>query len=114
MEKVLLTNAFSINMLKGWQILYFQQFEHAQVRTLFRNNEVNIDNAIGHVDTDRVVRAQLAQLGVKDVPVGERKTVKLSNYVAAVVAQYSGPRLEVGATELPEGAEITFWLVTRR
>jgi len=61
-----------------------------------------------------VVRAQLAQLGVKDVPVGERKTVKLSSYIATVVAQYNGPRLEVGATELPEGAQITFWLVTRR
>jgi len=61
-------------------------------------------NAIGHPSFDAVVRAQL---GVH-LPQGERFTVALWEGDQAIVAQYIGPRLPEGATELPEGARIEF------
>ena len=40
-----------------------------------------------------------------------RESVKLSPAQILMVGQYSGPRLPEGATSLPEGATIEWWLV---
>ena len=41
-----------------------------------------------------------------------RVSVKLDNPdLHAIIGQYSGPRLEEGATELPEGARIEWWII---
>ena len=73
------------------------------VRERLRNG---FTSAIGHESTAKVLKNML---GVS-VPVN-RVTVKLKHYDDAIVAQYIGPRLPEGATELPEGAEIRFYLV---
>jgi len=40
-----------------------------------------------------------------------RPTVKLTAGDKAVVAQYIGPRLPEGATSLPEGSKVEFFLL---
>lgn len=110
-----LTNSFSINMLKEEETLTFSKVSAEEVVQLILDNE--IENCIGHADTDNIVRGELERhhhrYKVK-IPRGERKTITPDFETdLMVVAQYTGPRLPEGCTELPEGAEITFWLVTR-
>jgi hypothetical protein len=62
--------------------------------------------AIGHPDTARIVSSIL---GVNIQP--RRLTVELARDDSLLVAQYRGPRLEAGATELPKGATLEFWQV---
>ncbi len=61
---------------------------------------------IGHSDTARVVSRVLG----REVAIN-RQTLVLDEGDELYVAQYSGPRLPEGATELPEGAKIEFWRV---
>jgi hypothetical protein len=63
-------------------------------------------SAVGHEDTARILEKML---GI-EVPYN-RATIKLQRRDMAVVAQYSGPRLPEGATKLPEGAEMRFYLI---
>jgi hypothetical protein len=62
-------------------------------------------SAIGHADTARLVGEQL---GI-ELP-ADRRSVTLGNEIM-LVAQYTGPRLPEGATELPQGARIEFFAV---
>ena len=69
-------------------------------------------NAIGHQDTDLVVRNLLACNHLDTswaVSAGSRQTVALVPGDQAIVAQYIGPRLPEGATSLPEGSRIEFF-----
>ena len=66
----------------------------------------DIYSVVGHADTARVIGSILGQ----DVPVN-RETYKVSPGDVLYVAQYIGPRLQEGATQLPEGAEIRFYKI---
>jgi hypothetical protein len=66
----------------------------------------NCESCIGHADTARV----LSTLLQKEIPCN-RVTVQLKQNEKFIVAQYIGPRLPEGATVLPEGATIKFFLV---
>jgi hypothetical protein len=65
------------------------------------------DSAVGHANTAAVFSSVL---GI-DVPVN-RISVKVEAGARMIVGQYVGPRLPEGATELPEGAEVRWVLVT--
>lgn len=104
-----LANAFSINMLSRQD--GGRDFSIVPITTQAARNILNHEpwqSAIGHEDTAHVIGNILGM----DVP-ANRINVKLSPPFehSLLVAQYTGPRLETGATELPEGAEITFWQV---
>lgn len=117
MAKLTVTNAFSINMLakREARALDFIPLTMAEARgAVSYHNSDEIASAIGHADTARVVAHLL------DVPeraeeweavAATRPNVKWNGEGELLVAQYSGPRLPEGATSLPEGAEIQFWLV---
>lgn len=97
-----LSNAFSMNMVS------VEDF------TLFRARKVtpadvpqNAISAIGHADTARVVSGILGY----DVP-ANRMNVSLEEDDVLFVAQYKGPRLPEGATQLPEGATLEFLEIT--
>jgi hypothetical protein len=84
-----------------------------QVETLDRRGEsrrpavwLSATSAVGHADTAAVLSHTL---GVP-VPVS-RVSVTLEAGKEAVVAQFVGPRLPEGATALPEGATIKWFLV---
>jgi enhancing lycopene biosynthesis protein 2 len=101
---VYLTNAFSINMLnRSSHVISFIPLTEDETRALLSHGFVS---AVGHQDTANVLTDLL---GIS-IPC-ERRNVVLDEGDKLVVAQYTGPRLPEGATKLPEGAEITFWLV---
>lgn len=68
--------------------------------------ETEIISAVGHADTAAVFSAILG----REVPVN-RISVKLGPGSLGLVGQLVGPRLPEGATTLPEGATIEWWLV---
>ena len=95
-------NAFSLNMLTGSATV--------QVTELFLDQAIDLaygaTSAVGHADTAAVFAAVL------DQPVAcNRASVRLEKGDKALVGQYSGPRLPEGATSLPEGAAIKWFLV---
>jgi len=104
---VIITNAISLNMLppdctSGGII--FRHVGLSEAQRLVREADTVV-SAIGHADTARLVEQQL---GVELPP--DRRSVVLGNeYI--LVAQYTGPRLPEGTTELPAGARIEFFAV---
>jgi hypothetical protein len=107
---MILTNAFSLNMIE------VTESETLSVKIIKISLDqakkicINVDtNAIGHSDTDRLVRGQLNN---DLIPSGERLTVQMDSTTVLLVAQYKGPRLPEGATELPEGSRIDYLVVS--
>ena len=97
-----ISNAFSLNMI------------HVEKFSLIRARKVtpadvskSAISAIGHADTARVVSGILGF----EVP-ENRMNVSLKEEDVLYVAQYKGPRLPEGATELPEGATLEFLEIT--
>ncbi len=111
-SQLYLANAFSINMLprehRIYEFLFISHFEAAALLYVLRN----VVNIIGHADTATVVEHVLrAQIPALKLPEPQRLTVQLDVADQVLVAQYTGPRLPEGATTLPEGARLEFWLV---
>lgn len=109
---VLLLNAFSLNMLdESPCVLTLDTVNGVEAaETVAHATEHGLlVSAVGHQSTADLLSAVC---GVK-IP-AERRNVGLDLLVkveTVYVAQYTGPRLQEGATELPEGAKITWWSV---
>ena len=111
----IMTNAFSLNMidirlLVDIRIVPLADWQAAQICSVAHHKGVLI-NAVGHSDTDCVIRNLLASAwasNAKDLPIGQRLSVEMTEATTLIVAQYKGPRLPEGATSLPEGATIEF------
>jgi len=105
-----LANAFSLNMIppaldRG--VVRFRRIDVEEVREIFRKNP--LESAVGHVDLARIVSQDLGM----EVPV-HRRSIYLHPECwrqSMIVAQYRGPRLPEGATELPPGAVVSYYLV---
>jgi hypothetical protein len=104
---MVVANAISLNMLppevQSGGII-FRRLGLSEAQRLVREAGT-IVSAIGHADTARLVGAQL---GI-ELP-ADRRSVTLGNELM-LVAQYTGPRLPEGATELPQGARIEYFAV---
>lgn len=101
---MMILNAFSPNMLQEFpaNITFGEiSLEEAQVMA------ADAQSAVGHASTAAVFAAVL---GV-DVP-ANRISVSLNKGAEVLVGQYRGPRLEEGATTLPQGATIVWLRVT--
>ena len=104
---MVVSNAVSLNMLpKGITSggIIFRRISLDEARRLVREAK-QIVSAIGHADTARIVGQELGielQADRRNVTLGDELTL---------VAQYVGPRLPEGATELPQGARIEFFVV---
>lgn len=120
--KVILANAFSLNMLPDtFGNVSITRSDVAQVRyvlSLDRLTGSNFVSAIGHADTATLLaerlgltQADLRPDGPADGP-WPRPTVKMADGDILAVGQYVGPRLPEGATSLPDGARIDWFLVT--
>lgn len=70
------------------------------------DGQIEWESAVGHESTASLFANEL---GLPILP--NRVSVKLVKGTMALIGQYSGPRLPEGATELPEGARIEWWLV---
>jgi len=110
-KKVYVCNAFSLSMLdresqeKSESRRAPIPISEQEARSLIEEDK-KVVSAVGHADTARIFSAILN----KDIQVN-RVSVKLTRDDLAIVGQYIGPRLPEGATQLPEGATIEWWLV---
>jgi hypothetical protein len=113
MMKILIANAFSLNMLNtDAQTISVNPLSLEKAREYLKAAEalgVAIDSVVGHADTAAVLSSQLGRAVTP-----QRATVTLNANIVLLVGQYSGPRLEAGATELPEGARIQWFTVSAR
>ena len=105
LKAFVITNAFSINMLGADSELKFSRLKETEARWIVGNFPHS--SAVGHADTAAVLGAALGT----EVPMN-RTTLQMERGVGLLVGQYKGPRLPEGATALPEGASIEWWLVT--
>ena len=97
-----LANALSLNMVP-------EQFDNVTMhiqKVAPSDVPANAESVIGHPDTARLVGGMLG----RDIP-ANRVTVTVSPGDVVYVAQYRGPRLAPGTTELPLNASITFYRV---
>ena len=112
--KVYICNAFSLSMLDCQKQLTNPRkiipFKLEEVKCILSMQYVEIVPAVGHQNTAQII-AEMIGLPVEKVY--DRKTIKLEDKDACIIAQYVGPRLPEGATELPEGATIEWWGVSQ-
>lgn len=100
-----LSNAFSLQMLSSDSItLKMDVISAEKAREELSGGFVS---AVGHPDTACVFSDILGL----DVPMN-RVSVKLAEGDKVVVGQLTGLRLPEGATKLPEGAFIRWWIIT--
>lgn len=105
MKKVYLLNALSLNMASSPSGFFrWKKVTVEEAKALLTENEFS--SAIGHQDLATIVSSILG------LPIeANRVNVLLEPGDLAVVAQYRGPRLPEGTTQLPEGAKVEFYLV---
>jgi len=104
---MIVVNAISLNMLPPEVTsggIIFRRITADEARRLVRE-AAQVVSAIGHADTARIVGKEL---GI-ELQADRRSVVLGDEHV--LVAQYTGPRLPEGTTELPQGARIEFFLV---
>jgi len=113
---MIVVNSFSINMLADYSaFVNFKEISPAQAALELARVTCRGDHwssAVGHADTAAVMTAALQEAAPEHgivIPCN-RATVQLHRGDRALVGQYSGPRLQEGATKLPEGATIR-WVV---
>jgi hypothetical protein len=103
MSKILLTNAFSLNMLVALAAnIQTQELTISEVKKAIANG---FESGMGH--STELVSTLLGM----DIPMN-RSNSKIDNGESIIVAQYVGPRLPEGCTCLPEGATMKFIKVT--
>jgi hypothetical protein len=99
------TNAFSINMLPQKSVCFVEFYKLTTEEARHIIAEYPFRSYIGHAD----IAALASQLLGVQIEVN-RETLTLQGGDHLLVIQYRGPRLPEGATQLPEGAQIEFWL----
>lgn len=99
-------NAFSLNMLAtSVANISIKETSAADAAYLIHQNG-GAESCVGHADTARIFGQQL----LTEIP-HARVTVQFTHDEFIVVGQYSGQRLPEGATALPEGATIKWYVV---
>lgn len=102
MNTIKVCNAFSLNMFAALSgSIAFRQVTLEKAKDLLKSG---FYSAVGHADTARLL-SNMLEVDVEC----NRETLVLSEGDELLVAQYSGPRLPEGASQLPIGATIK-WL----
>ena len=103
-----LANAFSLNMLNTeveTHVLLTKRISKEEAKELLKEG---FENYIGHKDIANVVSNEL---GLPVEMNEKRPNLLLNPEDVVVIAQYIGPRLPEGATELPPNARIEHFTV---
>lgn len=116
---MIISNAFALSMLPAWMreadedgpitlwVAVRPILDPASlVREALEAGE-EIVSCVGHADTARIFSGIL---GI-EVAVNRTSITLTPEEDLLLVGQYQGPRLPEGATQLPEGAEIAWYLV---
>ena len=109
MTKIVIANAFSLNMISLEVGVTDLQVCPASPDVIRQEIEEagGFTSIVGHADTAAIFSSLLGL----DVPCN-RVTFTLEEDVVLFVGQYKGPRLPEGATSLPEGAKVEWAMVT--
>jgi len=105
---IYLANALSINMFSHFTKpfkLNIKPISTAEASTILKSTKFT--SAIGHADIANILTNIL---GVNVTP--NRITLNINPGDTLIIAQYIGPRLPEGTTELPVNATIKFYLIT--
>ena len=94
----MLMNAFPLQVVADGSTIRVTSATHEEARAA-----LCVGSAIGHADTARLLETILETRVVVN-----RVTMPTTAFGDVVVAQFTGPRLPEGATELPPGAKIEF------
>lgn len=104
-------NSFSLNMLScdDLNIIRKKINRNEVALNCYRGGLVgtgwyDIESCIGHADTAAIISQQIG-IAVEM----NRATIQLKRGEKFILAQYRGPRLPEGCTELPEGATIDYY-----
>lgn len=105
-----ISNAFSLNMIKEvpehGASIHIKPVDTKTAQRIARNESNESQSIVGHASTAAVFESVL------ECPVpANRVTVELVSGDMMLVGQYIGERLPEGATALPEGAEIKWFVV---
>lgn len=103
--RVKVLNAFSLNMIRGDNMLLTQYITVEEARTFLDKH--GFYSYFGHRNTAEDVSDLLCRNVVR---IGSRETVKLRDGEQVLVVQYTGDRLEEHAAGLPVDSEIRFAL----
>lgn len=115
--RLLILNAFSINMfnddMKNNVVSFDKTGTHWIKKLVIEATKegVEIVNGIGHKETCSIIMDMLLPEVTIPLPTSDRPNVVLEKDDIVAVAQYRGPRLLEGATSLPEGAMLEWWLI---
>jgi len=101
-----IVNAFSLNMLDPEIVSIDPQIEAIPVYKVQELLAGGFTSYIGYRDLANIVSQEL---GI-DVPYN-RAHLTWKGDAVLIVTQYRGPRLPEGATELPQGAKIEYYLI---
>jgi hypothetical protein len=110
-ERMVIANAFSLNMLDVEDVANLTVIKVnpdiiADDVQLGGENILPVHSIVGHKETAALFSTALGF----DVPCN-RETFVLDDKTLLTVGQYKGPRLEEGATQLPDGASIEWYQV---
>jgi hypothetical protein len=106
-DQLVIVNAISLNMVPPFIQnggIIFRRISPDEAKRLV-HAATHVVSAIGHADTARLVGREL---GIELQ--ADRRSIVLGDELV-LVAQYTGPRLPEGATELPSGARLDFFLI---
>jgi len=111
--KTIITNAFSLNMLdrkRGQTKFVFTPISLREAVIIARRTN-NLTVGIGHENTAAIVAELLNRKADTKAwqAIAKTRPNVSANDNQLLVAQYTGPRLQEGAKQLPEGAVIEFW-----
>lgn len=98
-----ISNAFSINMLTDKVKVDFTPHSIEELKVIIHKD--NYKSIVGHAETAQIFSKELELFIAMN-----RTTYSIQPEDTLVVGQYSGPRLEEGATSLPENATINWWV----
>lgn len=98
-------NAFSLNMIDAGHSVFTRPIGVDTVRNIL--NRTTTESIVGHQDMANIVSNMLGIYVAYN-----RASVKLNPGDQLIVAQYTGPRLPEGTTELPKDSSINFMMVT--
>ena len=106
--KLIIANAFSLNMMDTiyTEGITISKLLAEDVKNILQDS--NFESVVGHAGTAQVFSNILGM----DIQTN-RTTFKIDPTLntGILVGQYSGPRLDEGATELPDGAKIQWFSV---
>ena len=102
-----LSNAFSLNMLnldRPWQVnVVPMSIDEVKEFVKVAQSNNRFKSIVGHQDLANVLTNMLGY----EIPYN-RESITLTLNDTLIVAQYTGPRLPEGATQLPPDAQIQF------